>query len=152
MAGTDAGSVGGDATAPTTVVVADDSMAIREVISQMIEGHPSFVVLGCASDGQEAIEFVEQKEPDILVVDVQMPRLDGLSATARVKERWPTTKVVVFTSAYDETTIGAVFDAGADAYVCKHDSWDRLFDCLEAFRNGRRWISLITPEGRTLNR
>ena len=135
-----------------TVLVADDSMAIREVIAQMIEAQPHLQLAGRASDGLEALDIIERERPDILVVDVQMPRLDGIATTAAVKERWPETKVVVFTTSSDQGTIGRVFSAGADAYVCKHDSWERLVDCLEALRRGDRIVSLVDPQERTLKR
>lgn len=92
------------------VVVADDSLVAREMLAQILAGEPDIEVIGQAKDGYEAVELVERLRPDLVTMDIHMPRLDGLQATERIMAFTPTPILVVSSSVYGEG-MGRAFDA-----------------------------------------
>jgi two-component system chemotaxis response regulator CheB len=98
------------ATQPIRVVVTDDSLVAREMISQILESDPSIEVVGIASDGMQAIELVERLHPDLVTMDIHMPGIDGLTATERIMAYTPTPILVVSSSVHGEG-MGRAFDA-----------------------------------------
>ncbi len=103
----------------STVVVAEDHHVVRRGLILMLDAEPDLLVVGEASDGFETLEMVEQHQPDILVLDLMMPRLGGLEITKRVKANWPDTRVVILTMYDDEPFIVEASKAKANAYVLK---------------------------------
>jgi DNA-binding NarL/FixJ family response regulator len=99
------------------VVIADDRPRTLRALRALLATHPGFEVVGEAADGEAAIEAVERLRPDAVLLDLRMPRLDGIAATARIKARWPEVCVVAHSLAPDSRH-GALA-AGADAFVPK---------------------------------
>ena len=82
---------------------------------------PHVALVGEAPDGEAAISLVRQERPDVVVIDVMMPRLDGLEATCQIKREYPATKVLVLTSLTDDATRREAFEKGADAFLNKRE-------------------------------
>jgi DNA-binding NarL/FixJ family response regulator len=113
---------------PVRLVIADDRERTRRAVRALLAAHPGFAVVGDASDGQQAIDQVEQLAPDVVILDLRMPRLDGISATTEIKRRWPGVRVVVHSLAVDRREDALA--AGADAFVGKADPPDELLEAL----------------------
>jgi len=115
----------------TRVIVVDDHDLLRESLRCMLECEPSLQIVDEAKDGQEAIELCRLHRPDLVLMDVRMPRVDGFEATRRIKEELGTTKVLIM-SAYNECEyVSEAIRAGAEGYVPKLAS---LKDLQEAVR------------------
>lgn len=107
------------------ILVADDQRLFRECIAGMLAQERFFSVVGQAGDGIEALELAETYKPDVLLMDVQMPRMDGIEALRRIKEEWPQIRVILL-SAYtvDERVLEGL-SAGASGYLLKDSSAGR---------------------------
>ena len=114
------------------VLIADDRTRTRRALSAVLATRAGFKLIGEAADGDEALVAVEQLQPDVVILDVRMPRLDGITATTRIKTRWPWIRVVAHSLA-DELR-DAALAAGADAFVPKGAPVGELFDALEPAR------------------
>ncbi|MFQ5872902.1 MAG: response regulator transcription factor [Dehalococcoidia bacterium] len=116
------------------VLIVDDSSVVRDGLQSILGADPNIEVVGHAADGLEAISKAEQLQPGVILMDAQMPEMDGVEATRRIKERSPNIKVLVLT--VHTTYIQAALAAGADGYLMKDSGRQEL---LQAIRNlGRR--------------
>lgn len=106
------------------VLIVDDNPDARLLMRRVLESKRVFQVVGEASDGVEALDLIEALAPEIVIMDVRMPRMDGIQATREIKERWPQMAVVGF-SAFDEAS-AEMLAAGANAYVLKDFVSDEL--------------------------
>jgi DNA-binding NarL/FixJ family response regulator len=104
---------------PVTVVVADDQSAVREGLVLLLGTLPGIVVIGEAEDGEAAVEAVAAKDPQVVLMDLNMPRCDGVEATRRVRASRPQTQVVVLTTYSDDESIIGALRAGALGYLTK---------------------------------
>ncbi len=104
---------------PVTVVVADDQSAVREGLVLLLGTVPGIAVIGEAEDGEAAVEAVKAKDPQVVLMDLNMPRLDGVEATRRIRASHPQTRVVVLTTYADDESIIAALQAGALGYLTK---------------------------------
>jgi DNA-binding NarL/FixJ family response regulator len=122
------GGVTSPAVATLRLLIADDRPRTRRAVRALLAAHPGFAVVGEASDGEEALALAEQLVPDVVLLDVRMPRLDGISATARIKARRPGVRVVVHSLAVERRPDALA--AGADAFVTKGAPADELLRAL----------------------
>ena len=106
-------------TEAVTVVVADDQSAVREGLVLLLGTVPGIAVIGEAEDGEAAVEVVAAKSPQVVLMDLNMPRLDGVEATRRVRASHPQTQVVVLTTYSDDESIIGALQAGALGYLTK---------------------------------
>ncbi len=113
---------------PVRVLIADDSARAREGLRALFATWPELAVVGEAANGQEAVRLVAEQRPDIVLMDVHMPVLDGLQATRRIKQQWPGVAVVLLTMYTLEHS--QALDAGAEALVLKGGPPDRLLAAL----------------------
>jgi DNA-binding NarL/FixJ family response regulator len=113
---------------PARLLIADDRERTRRAVRALLAAHPGFEVVGEAADGRQAVEATEQLQPDLVILDVRMPRLDGIAATAEIKRRWPGVRVVVHSLAFDRRNDALA--AGADAFVPKAGQPDALLEAL----------------------
>lgn len=112
----------------TRVLIADDQPRTRHALRSMLALRSDFELVGEAANGEEAIAAVERLKPAVVIMDLRLPRLDGIAATARIKARWPAVRVVVHSLA-DELRSSAL-DAGADAFVAKGAPISELLSAL----------------------
>jgi DNA-binding NarL/FixJ family response regulator len=115
---------------PLRLVIADDRPRTRRAVQALLAAHTGFQVVGEASDGEEALAQVAELQPDLVLLDVRMPRLDGVAATVEIKARWPTVRVVVHSLAVGRRD--EALAAGADAFVAKGGRPDELLQALRA--------------------
>lgn len=124
------------------VVVADDQTAVREGLVTLLTTMPDVEVVGSAGDGQEVLALVARVTPDVVLMDLRMPRIDGIEATRRVRAHHPSTQVVVLTTYADDESILDALRAGAIGYLTKDAGRDDIRRALEAASRGQ---ALLDP-------
>lgn len=129
-----------DAADKTTILLAEDHIVTRLGLRMFLEGSPNITVVGEAGDGKEAVELVGKLNPDVVLMDVSMPGMDGIEAARILKERNPDTKIVMMTSSKSEDDIFASLSAGVNAYCTKEVSDDRLLTAIATVQRGDLWI------------
>ena len=128
------------------IVLADDHHIIRKGLRALLESEPGLSVLAEAGDGLEAVTVVEDVQPDVLVVDITMPGLDGLSVTQRVRKRVPKTQVVVLSMHAHEAYVLEALRNGALGYVLKNAEVTDLVHAIRRAAAGRRFLSAPLTE------
>jgi DNA-binding NarL/FixJ family response regulator len=114
------------------VVIADDQRVVREGLATIVGGFDDTEVVGLAGDGEEALELVEAQKPDVVLMDLRMPRLGGVEATHALHERHPNLPVVVLTTYADDDSVVAALSAGAAGYLTKDADREDIRRALEA--------------------
>jgi DNA-binding NarL/FixJ family response regulator len=128
--------MGGKEAEAIRVVIADDHALIREGTRQILEEQPGLTVVGEAEDGEAAVEMVARLQPDVVLMDIAMPKLNGIEATRLVKEASPSTSVLVLTAYDDDEYVYALLDAGAAGYLMKNVRGDELARAVRAVAEG----------------
>ena len=123
-------------TGPARLVIADDHALLRSGIRSMLHGEPGLEVVAEAADGQEALELCRRLVPDLVLMDVRMPRMDGLAATRAIKEEFPKTSVVMVTMQEDPDYLFEAVIAGAAGYVLKGATPEQLTDAVRQVLDG----------------
>lgn len=118
------------------VVIADDHPVVRHGLSALIDSLPGFAVIGEATDGEQAVRQARALRPDVVVMDVQMPGVDGLEATRRITESVPGTAVLVLTMYADDDTVFAAMRAGARGYLLKGAEQEEIDRALRSVAAG----------------
>jgi DNA-binding NarL/FixJ family response regulator len=118
------------------VLIADDHGVIRDGLGRLIEALPDMEVVATASDGEEALDQARAAEPDVILMDLDMPKLDGIEATRRVLAERPGTAVLVLTSFSDRPRILGALEAGASGYLLKDVAADEVADGIRAAARG----------------
>jgi DNA-binding NarL/FixJ family response regulator len=101
------------------VAIADDQVLLREMLATILSRDTEIELVGSAGDGEEILRICENRKPGVVLLDIRMPAADGLSALARIKERWPGMKVLMLTTFHEESEIVDALSSGADGYVLK---------------------------------
>jgi two-component system response regulator NreC len=114
------------------ILVADDHEVMRTGVRALIEQEPGWQVCGTATNGQEAVETARKLKPDVVVLDMTMPELDGLEALREIKRAIPNTEVVIFSAHRSEEVIERLFDAGAKSYIQKSDASRHLVAAIKS--------------------
>ena len=122
------------------IMLVDDHVLIRSGLTMLLQKHGSVEVIGEAADGLEALRLYEQLQPDILLLDLSLPRMDGITCLKEIRERDPAAKVIVLSMHEDEDYIRAVIDAGASGYVPKAAMDEELFNAIDAVRKGHFYL------------
>lgn len=123
------------------VVIAEDHTILREGLKSLLEGSGEFEVSGEASDGREAIRCCEDLAPEVILMDLSMPKMNGLDAIKEIKKRSAETKIIALTVHKTEEYILSALQAGADAYVLKDASRSELLTAIECVLGGKRYLS-----------
>ena len=118
------------------VLIVDDHQVVRHGLRTFLELHADIFVVGEASDGQMAVEMVESLRPDIVLMDLMMPKLDGVSATAQIMGSGVDTRVIALTSFAEDDQVFPAIHAGASSYLLKDVSPDELVDAIRAAHRG----------------
>lgn len=100
-------------------MIADDHGEIRGILRAILENAPGIELVGQAEDGVEAVTLAAETEPDVVLMDLSMPRMDGLEATRRIRSARPATRVIGLSLSVEEERIAAMYEAGAHAYLVK---------------------------------
>jgi DNA-binding NarL/FixJ family response regulator len=129
------------------VLIADDHAILRDGIRSILESQEDIVVVGEASDGAEAVEFVSNLQPDLVLMDISMPKTNGLEATRLIKERFPQVKVLILTQHDNREYIAPALGAGASGYVLKRSGRREMLNALrQVYEQGTFLTSNITQE------
>jgi DNA-binding NarL/FixJ family response regulator len=118
------------------VVVVDDHQIVRDGLVALLGALPGIAVLGSAADGRDALHVVEETRPDVVVMDIQMPELDGIEATRFITSRRPETKVVMLTMNEDDDTVLSAMRAGASGYLLKGSGAEEVHNAIRAAAAG----------------
>lgn len=132
-----------DTPTPIRVVIADDHPVVRTGLRLMLATSEEFALVGEAADGREAIAQVESQHPDVVLLDLRMPGMDGLETIAQLRERWPRMPVVILTTYNEEALMIQGLQAGARGYLLKDCTLETL---LQALRMAVRGEMLIEPQ------
>jgi DNA-binding NarL/FixJ family response regulator len=125
----------------TTIILADDHHVVRQSFRILLEAESGFQVLGEAASGLEAINLVERLRPDVLVIDIMMPDLNGIEAVRRVKKQFPKTVIVILSMHENEAYVLEALRAGVSAYVLKKSTAQELVYAIEQGVAGHLFLS-----------
>lgn len=119
------------------VLVVDDQPVVRSGLSAFLAAHDDLILVGEASDGEEALAACLRLHPQVVIMDMKMPRMDGAEATRAIRQRMPEVQIIALTSFKDETLIQGALEAGAIGYLLKNVGGAELADAIRAARLGR---------------
>ena len=123
------------------IVIAEDYTILREGLKSLLSSNENFEIIGEAEDGRAAIRCVEQLKPDLILMDLSMPRMNGLEAIREIKRRFSKTAILVLTVHKTEEYILATLKAGADGYVLKDATQSELMMAVKNVLSGKHYIS-----------
>ncbi|HUJ51156.1 MAG TPA: response regulator transcription factor [Bryobacteraceae bacterium] len=123
------------------ILLADDHNILRDGMRLLLERQPGFAVVGEAGDGREIVELAREHHPDVVVMDIAMPNMNGIEATRRIVEKQPETGVVILSMHYDESYVLRSLKAGARAYLLKDALKSELIAAIRAVAEGRSFFS-----------
>lgn len=125
----------------TSVLLADSHAVLREGLSSLLKGHSGYEVVAAVADGREAVRAAARARPDLVVLDVALPRLNGVEATRQILRADPGCSVIVLSAHQDHRSISRMLAAGAAAYVSKRRGFRTLMRAMEAVQEGRGYLS-----------
>lgn len=128
---------------PIRIVLADDHTIIRSGLRLLLEQQADFRVVGEASDGREAVELVAKQHPEVAVLDIGMPQLNGIEATRQIASQEPDTKVVILSMHQDEGYVLKALKAGARAYILKNSAEADLIRAVRTVADGKSFFSPV---------
>jgi two-component system, NarL family, response regulator NreC len=123
------------------ILLADDHTVVRQGLRKVLEERPEWQVVAEAGDGRDAVRLAEQHRPDVAVVDVAMPLLNGIEATRQITKRAPQTKVLVLSMYSDEAYVTQMLKAGATGYLLKDSADVDLLEAVQAVSQGKSFFS-----------
>ncbi|EYT60134.1 response regulator transcription factor [Microbacterium maritypicum] len=122
-------------------MIVDDDPLVRSALSHFVSRDPEITVVAQAEDGVEAIATVEREQPDVVMMDVQMPEMDGIEATGVIAERWPHVRVLAVTTLDGSDTVLPMLSAGASGYLLKDSSADDIVTGVREVHSGASSLS-----------
>jgi DNA-binding NarL/FixJ family response regulator len=126
---------------PSKLVIVDDHALVRKGMKSMLDGEPDLRVIGEASDGREALEVCRSLEPDLILMDVRMPTMDGLAATQAIKQELPSTSVLMVTMYENQDYLYEALKAGAAGYVLKESGQEEVLGAVRRVLSGESSLS-----------
>lgn len=123
------------------VLLVEDHAIVREGLRALLDAQDDIEVVGQAADGERAIKLAADVEPDLVVLDIALPKLDGVEVTRRITEHRPSCKVVILSMHGDDEVVSAAFQAGATGYVVKDEATSELIDAVHAVAAGKLHVS-----------
>ena len=130
-------------TNPIKILLVDDHMVVRSGLSTVLEVNDDMKLVGEAGDGEEALRLCESIQPDVVLMDLLMPKMDGVTATRIIKERWPQIQVIALTSFKEKEYVEGALKAGASGYLLKNVSAE---DLVNAIRRAAAGQPSLSPE------
>jgi DNA-binding NarL/FixJ family response regulator len=131
---------------PYRIVLADDHILVRQGIKKIIQEDIVMKVVGEAADGLELLEIVEKHTPDLVILDISMPRLRGLAAAEKIKRRHPEIKILILSMHRSKEYLQQALAIGVDGYLLKEEADVGLFAAIDAVRQGHTYISPLLKE------
>lgn len=122
------------------VLIVEDDPMMQLGLEQVLSNQPNISLIGIAEDGYLAVETALKEKPDLILMDIGLPRMDGIEATKKIKQALPEIRIVMLTSHTAETEVIAALSSGADAYCIKGASIDRLYAAIEAASDGATYL------------
>ena len=126
---------------PIRVVLADDHVFVRDGIKSLLENENNIIVVGEATDGQEALTIVASEKPDLLIVDIRMPHFTGIEVVEKIRQENTSLKIVVLSMHESEEYVLKSIKAGADGYLLKGSSKEEFLKALHTVANGGKYFS-----------
>lgn len=123
------------------VLIADDQELIRESLKIVLSAYPDLEVVGAVSDGTEVLDCLSTTKPDVILMDIRMPKMDGVLATKVIKEKFPNIKVIILTTFDDDDFIYSALKYGASGYLLKGTSMNELHDAVVTVNEGRAMLN-----------
>jgi DNA-binding NarL/FixJ family response regulator len=123
------------------VLIVDDHKIINDGMKLLVSSHEGFEVIGQCYNGKEAIEFIQTKEPNYIVMDINMPVMDGIEATSTIKKIKPQVKIIALTMLGDFANVSKMIEAGADGYILKNTDSDEFFTAIRSIENGNMYLN-----------
>ena len=123
------------------ILLADDHPLVRSGLIKLLEPHKEFVVVGEAGDGAEAVALTKKLQPDVVVIDLSMPKMGGVEATKIIREKYPEVRVLVLTMHDNEEYVFQILKAGAGGYILKDSGREDLAAAIRAVANGEKFFS-----------
>src|SRR4030043_1184429 len=127
----------------TRILIADDHPLLREALSQVFSNQKDMEIVGQANNGEEAVSMTSQLKPDVLVMDIMMPKFDGLEASRQIKTTAPNTAILILTAYDDDNYVLGLLEAGATGYLLKSAKGQDLVEAVRAIRAGE---SVLHPK------
>jgi len=125
------------------ILLADDHRILREGLRSLLAQQPDMVVVGEAADGEEAVALAGQLRPDLVIMDVVMPGLDGVAATRRIRAEIPATRVIALSMHADRRFVSEMLRAGALGYLLKDSAFEELHQAVRTVMDGRPYLSAV---------
>lgn len=129
-------------TRPIRILIADDHPVVRSGLESMLAKQPDFEVVGEAEDGAEAVRLAKELSPDVILMDLRMPRMDGAAATEKISKDHPETRILVLTTYDSDADILRAVEAGATGYLLKDSPREELYEAVRSTASGK---PLLTP-------
>ena len=123
------------------ILLADDHKVVRQGTRALLSTMPEWQIVGEADNGRDAVSLTATLKPDIVILDISMPKLNGLDATRQIKKNSPDTEVLIFTAQETEQLVHDVFDSGARSYILKTDAAEHLIDALKALSEHKHFFT-----------
>ncbi len=124
----------------TKILIVDDHRIFREGMQRLFDQVPVFQVVAMTDSGHDAIALTRQFSPDVVVMDICMPDLNGIDATRRIVEECPATRVIALTMHSERHLVVAMLKAGASGYLCKDEAFDNLLEAIETVQTGGTYL------------
>jgi two-component system response regulator NreC len=123
------------------ILVADDHEVVRQGTRALLSTIPEWEIVGEADNGRDAVSLTAELKPDIVILDITMPELNGLDAARQIKKKSPETEILIFTAQETEKLVHDVFDSGARSYIMKTDAADHLIEAIKALSEHKHFFT-----------
>jgi DNA-binding NarL/FixJ family response regulator len=128
---------------PCRIVLADDHPLLREAIKKSIAEIADFQVVGEAGDGFELLELLEKSVPDLILLDISMPRFNGIEVAGEIKKRYPTVKILILTMVKSREFLHRALQIGIDGYLLKENAFSDLISAIRTVQQGKTYLSAL---------
>jgi len=122
------------------IIIAEDHQSLIDGINLLFEHDPNFKIVGMANDGEKLIELVEEKQPDVVLTDIRMPKIDGIAATRMIKKQFPEIKIIAFTMFDQQEAVSQMLSAGINGYILKNSGLQEVKKAIETVLNGESYF------------
>jgi DNA-binding NarL/FixJ family response regulator len=129
-----------------TVFLADDHAVVRDGLRYLLEAQPDIEVIGDAADGRETVRLVTQLKPDVAIVDITMPELNGIDATLQIRDVCPSTKVIILSMHANTRHIARALQAGAQGYLVKESAGIEVVKAVRTVYAGHHYLSQVVSD------